>query len=113
MLVCVWALAESIRYPYYALLYLSQGKGPTTPIARLLALFQYLRYTAFILLYPLGVGLGELTLFRKKLLSVDQLKAASTRKKLDTGVVFLALLVWPKGMFNIQALSLLTGDLAS
>ena len=42
--------------------------------------------------------MGELTLFRKKLLSLDQLKVAPTRDKLDAGVVFLALLVWPTGM---------------
>ena len=100
LLVCVWALAECTRYPYYALLYLSQSKGPTTSIGRLTALFQYLRYTTFILLYPLGVGGAELTLFRKKLPPLDKLKAASTREKLDTGIVFLALLAWPKGMLT-------------
>jgi len=76
---------------------LSQNKRPTSAIGRLTALFQYLRYTTFIFLYPLGVGGAEFTLFRKKLLSLDQLKAASTREKLDTGIVFLALLAWPKG----------------
>ena len=97
LLVCVWALAECTRYPYYALLYL---KGPSTPIGRLTALFQYLRYTTFILLYPLGVGGAELTLFRKKLPPLDKLKAASMREKLDTVIVFLALLAWPKGVFT-------------
>jgi hypothetical protein len=96
----VWALAECTRYPYYALVYLSHGKAPGTPIARLTALFQYLRYTAFIVLYPLGVGGGEFSLFRKKLLSLDQFKAASAREKVDAVVVFLALLLWPKGTFR-------------
>ena len=65
----------------------------------------------------MGVGGGEFTLFRKKLLSLDQLKAASTREKLDTGIVFLALLVWPKGeflrMYNSEGSVLLTSYLAS
>jgi very-long-chain (3R)-3-hydroxyacyl-CoA dehydratase len=52
VLLLVWCLSEVIRYPWYAFSALSSGP----PFA-----ITWLRYTAFIILYPIGV-LCEMTL---------------------------------------------------
>ncbi|XP_049367058.1 uncharacterized protein LOC125831973 isoform X2 [Solanum verrucosum] len=52
-----WSLSEVIRYSHYALSCI--GSPPY--------LITYLRYTAFILLYPVGVGPGEIWLMYQAL----------------------------------------------
>ncbi|CAN4121043.1 unnamed protein product [Withania somnifera] len=52
-----WSLSEVIRYAHYALSCI--GSPPY--------LITYLRYTAFILLYPIGVGPGEIWLMYQAL----------------------------------------------
>ncbi|CAK9174018.1 unnamed protein product [Ilex paraguariensis] len=63
-----WSLSEVIRYPHYALS--CMGSSPS--------LLNYFRYTAFIVLFPIGVGPGEIWLMyqalpfiRKKSLYAD------------------------------------------
>uniref|UniRef100_A0A2P2KLJ8 Very-long-chain (3R)-3-hydroxyacyl-CoA dehydratase n=3 Tax=Rhizophora mucronata TaxID=61149 RepID=A0A2P2KLJ8_RHIMU len=52
-----WSLAEVIRYPHYALLCI--GRCPSW--------LTYLRYTAFIMLYPVGLVPGEMWLMYEAL----------------------------------------------
>lgn len=52
-----WSLSEIIRYPHYALNCF--GGSPSW--------FTYLRYTAFIVLYPVGGGPGEMWLMYQAL----------------------------------------------
>ncbi|EEF31284.1 very-long-chain (3R)-3-hydroxyacyl-CoA dehydratase 2 [Ricinus communis] len=53
----VWSLSEVIRYPHYALNIL--GNCPSW--------INYLRYTAFIVLYPIGIAPGEMWLIYQAL----------------------------------------------
>nr|AKM76685.1 protein-tyrosine phosphatase-like protein [Pelargonium exstipulatum] len=52
-----WSLSEIIRYPHYALSCLGHCPSWIT----------YLRYTAFIVLFPIGVGPGEMWLMYQAL----------------------------------------------
>ncbi|KAE9593239.1 putative very-long-chain (3R)-3-hydroxyacyl-CoA dehydratase [Lupinus albus] len=52
-----WSISEVIRYSHYA--FSCTGNCPSS--------ITYLRYTAFIVLYPLGVGPGELWLMYQAL----------------------------------------------
>ncbi|KAF7805498.1 very-long-chain (3R)-3-hydroxyacyl-CoA dehydratase 2 [Senna tora] len=52
-----WSMSEIIRYSHYA--FICMGSCPSW--------ITYLRYTAFIVLYPLGVGPGEMWLMYQAL----------------------------------------------
>jgi very-long-chain (3R)-3-hydroxyacyl-CoA dehydratase len=56
-LVLVWSMADMIRYAYYATLISVRSRNKQESAS----LLQWLRYSAFILLYPIGV-LSEISL---------------------------------------------------
>ncbi|CAM8952678.1 unnamed protein product [Rhodiola kirilowii] len=66
-----WSLSELIRYPHYAMQCL--GTSP--------AWFTYIRYTAFIVLYPIGGVIGEMWLMYQALPLIKE-------KKLYSGFFF-------------------------
>ncbi|OII76487.1 hypothetical protein cand_001340 [Cryptosporidium andersoni] len=51
ILVIAWSLSELIRYPYYIVLKLSN----IYPNIKIPVFLKWLRYTAFIILYPIGI----------------------------------------------------------
>ncbi|KAF7455814.1 protein tyrosine phosphatase family protein [Cryptosporidium felis] len=51
IMIITWSLSELIRYPYYVVLQLSL----TIPTVRTPLFLKWLRYTAFAVLYPIGI----------------------------------------------------------
>ncbi|ETO19193.1 hypothetical protein RFI_18036 [Reticulomyxa filosa] len=53
-----WIVSELIRYPFYLCKFLEE-KFPKAPSLQMPYTILYLRYTAFIFLYPIGFVIGE------------------------------------------------------
>ncbi|KAI1694121.1 protein tyrosine phosphatase-like protein, PTPLA domain-containing protein [Ditylenchus destructor] len=85
MLLLAWSLTEVVRYSYYALSLLK-----TVPF-----LLTWMRYTLFLVLYPLGAS-GEVITMISALPEIGEMKhlTSGTPDRLDFGLIFYGFVIF-------------------